>query len=159
MKKIPDKLFSELDYDPETGLFTWRRTRKGRGPRAPRAYSCIMYNYVSYLAHRVAWFLTHGEQPECAIDHINGDPSDNRLVNLRLAPGSTNQRNRKLSALNTTGMHGVHWRADREKWRVDIYVDHERVPLGHYDDFEDACAARKAAELKYGFHRNHGRKE
>ncbi|WP_292613113.1 HNH endonuclease signature motif containing protein, partial [Nitrobacter sp. 62-13] len=79
-----------LHYDPETGRFTWRS-----GQKAGRAAGSIGGRYVqimigkkNYLAHRLAWLYVHDSPPLEEIDHVNGDPRDNRINNLRLASKS-----------------------------------------------------------------------
>ena len=91
------------------------------------------------------------------MDHINGNPTDNRLVNLRAATQSTNMRNRRISKNNTSGFHGVYWDKVKNTWRVQIQVDGKHKYLGRHKELDDAVRARKQAEVKYGYHENHGR--
>jgi len=99
----------------------------------------------------------HDEWPQDEIDHINGIRTDNRLVNLRSVTHRENQKNIKRSTCNTSGRVGVRWEGHRSKWRSAIKVDGREKHLGSFDSFAEASAARKAAEIKYGFHKNHGR--
>jgi hypothetical protein len=103
-------------------------------------------------AHRVAWAIHHGRWPDGPIDHINGDPSDNRLCNIRVCTVSQNNRNKKVSPLNTSGKIGVHFNKAYGKWVARIKVDKKDIGLGCYAEKEDAISARVAAELKYGFY-------
>ena len=98
-----------------------------------------------------------GEDPLC-IDHINGDPSDNRWCNLRSVTQKENGRNLKLSKSCTTGHLGVIWYKPSQRWRVRISPEGQNIHIGMFDDYEEAVAARKAAEIKYGFHPNHGKR-
>jgi len=70
--------------------------------------------------HRVAWAMHYGEWPEdgLQIDHINGDPWDNRIENLRIATPSQNQANRKKGMGCTSEYKGVSYY--RGKWTAQI---------------------------------------
>lgn len=80
-------------------------------------------------------------------DHINGKSLDNRRSNLRLATNKQNCRNLGLGKNNKSGYPGVHWDKSRSKWMAFIKVDYHRKHLGRFDDFEEAVAVRKEAEL------------
>ena len=92
------------------------------------------------------------------IDHINHIRNDNRLMNLRLVSAKVNSRNMSKKTCNTSGLTGVYY-ASRyvNPWRALIRVDGKRVTLGSFATKEEAKLARKNAEIKYGFHPNHGR--
>lgn len=83
------------------------------------------------------------------VDHINHDPTDNRKCNLRIVNRSQNNTNMRLKSSNTSGVTGVSYDKSRNKWQANIQVDGRGHYLGRYDSFEDAVAARKAAEEKY----------
>lgn len=91
------------------------------------------------------------------IDHINGDTSDNRAVNLREVTNQDNHKNMKRHKGNKSGHTGVYWNTAVHKWQAYIAVDGKQKYLGIYDDVKDAAKVRKEAEIKYGFHKNHGR--
>lgn len=82
------------------------------------------------------------------VDHINGNPLDNRRTNLRICSTRENSRNCKLSSNNTTGFSGVSL-TPNGKYRARIMVDNQEIRLGHYDDVEQAAVARLSAENKY----------
>lgn len=138
-----------LNYCPDTGIFTWTRTVNARatknsvaGTYDSRGYLKIGWKGKAYLAHRVAFYLMRGEFPEEQIDHINGDRSDNRWINLRrCVDGSNNQNNKRLKN-NTSGCTGVSWVKGRNKWRAQLYINGKTRFLGHFDD-------RKVAEDVY----------
>lgn len=83
------------------------------------------------------------------IDHINHNKLDNKKVNLRKCTQQKNSQNRLLPKNNTSGIMGVTYRKDTNKWRSMITCDGKRLYLGNYNDFEDAIKARLQAEIKY----------
>ena len=83
------------------------------------------------------------------VDHINGDKSDNRKCNLRVVTNSQNQMNVGISKNNTSGVTGVYFRKDRNRWKAGICVNGGMVWSGLYVDFEDAVNERKRMEEKY----------
>lgn len=106
-------------------------------------------------AHRVIWKMETGEDPD-QIDHANGIRTDNRWGNLRNVTTATNTRNAKRRTDNSTGHVGVYWYPHERvtgKWLAKISSKH----IGYFDSFDDAVAARKAAEIAHDFHPNHGR--
>jgi hypothetical protein len=107
--------------------------------------------------HRIVWFMYYGEWPKDQIDHINGVATDNRIENLRDVSNKENMHNKSRQANNTSGVTGIYWYPKREKWLVQLATSGKRYHIGYFKDKEDAIAARKEAEKKYGFHENHGR--
>jgi len=108
-------------------------------------------------AHTVIWAIVHGRWPEHQIDHINRDPSDNRICNLRDVPGVVNLRNSSLYQSNKSGHCGVYWSKSRDRWVASINDDDgKQVYLGSFQSLDEAARARKSAERFYGYHENHG---
>lgn len=154
------ELFS---YDSDTGDLRWRISRSNRAlvgaiagsfDRATR-YICIRVKNRLYYAHRIIWLMKTGKWPD-QIDHINHDRADNCWRNLRNANSSVNGKNKSLSSKNSSGQIGVHWHKAAGKWEAQIKVQRKSHWLGLFVHFDDAVAARKAAERQYGFHPNHG---
>ena len=85
--------------------------------------------------------------PKTDVDHINGNPLDNRKTNLRIAAHKDNSRNTKLSKNNTSGYNGVVWRPERKKWEARIKHDYKNILLGRFKDIEDAASCRYAASI------------
>ena len=119
-------------------------------------YSRLQVNGKGYYSHRVIWCLLTGEFPPEEIDHINHKRNDNRMSNLRIVTHQENQKNRKMRNDNTSGKTGLSWHKRDEKWQVDIKVDGKTTYIGSFNDKAEAIKARKAANIKYGFHANHG---
>lgn len=83
------------------------------------------------------------------VDHINGDTLDNTRENLRICTPQDNCKNRGIYTRNTSGVAGVNWRKDTNKWRAYIQVDGKCITLGSFTNKEDAIKSRKKAEVKY----------
>jgi hypothetical protein len=153
------RLKEVLNYDHKTGLFVRNNSNDKRqvGNVMPiKGYIRIKIDCKLYLAHRLAWMYMTGSFPTAEIDHINGDGGDNRFVNLRDVTRSENNKNQKKSISNTTGITGVHWFKPQNKWRSRICIDNKDTNIGYFDNLFDAVCARKNAEIKHGFHKNHG---
>lgn len=158
MKLTQQKLRSLFVYDTETGLFYCKERRSTRqlpgqiaGCANNAGYVHIKIDYKSYKAHRLAWLYMTGEVPAERIDHINGNPSDNRWCNLRLATHSQNIANSKRPATNTSGYKGVSWHKRTKKWAARIGVGGTRKFIGYYDTPEEAHRAYvDAAEKTHG---------
>lgn len=142
-----------LVYDPETGVFT-RKTGGAVSGTIYNGYVRLGIDGRNYRAHRVAWLVFHGRWPG-ALDHIDGDRANNRIANLREVTTTENNRNKKIGRNNTSGVLGVY--KHRNRWRANIKAGGKLLTIGHFASFDEAVAARKAAERQYGFHENHGR--
>jgi hypothetical protein len=157
MSTLTQKRLKEvLNYDPETGEFTWlvsagRRVRVGdvAGYQRPDGYCRIQIDGRNYRAHRLAWLHMTGEWPPHQIDHINGDPSDNRTSNLRPATHSQNMANSRKPRHNTSGFKGVSWQAAQRKWVASLKVNGRTRFLGRFDCPAAAHAAYVAAAVKH----------
>lgn len=176
-------LNSILSYDSETGKLTWKarepehfinqngrsqewRCRNWNSLNANRpaftattdsGYFHGTINKQKYRAHRIIWKMVYGVDPSGQIDHIDGNPQNNRLSNLRDVPNEVNSRNRAMVPHNTSGVTGVGWCKSKNKWVAQMTYKGRPVYLGRFNSFDDAVAARKAAEVKYGYHENNGR--
>lgn len=108
--------------------------------------------------HRLIWLYMTGEWPKGDIDHINGNKADNRWENLREVSHQENMKNKSQYKTNTSGTSGVNWRKDHKKWQACISTPESKwKSLGFFDTKEEAIAARKAAEIEYNYHENHGK--
>lgn len=157
------KLKELLYYSPQFGIFVWRKSR-GRakegniaGTANNRGYISIVVSGERHQAHRLAFFYMNGEFPPEQTDHIDGNPKNNAWSNLRHATSSQNNRNRKINSNNTSGYFGVSWHKHYGKWTASITGTDGVKYLGYFSDISDAIKAREAAEVKYEYHKNHGR--
>lgn len=153
-----------LRYEPGTGKLFWRITTNSRARAGTEAgffsghgYRKVRIGGREYYTHRLIWLIVTGAWPTDQLDHINGDGLDNRRSNLREVTGIENNRNAKRYAHNTSGTMGVCWSKNRRKWVARIKVNGTTFHLGCFGNLPDAVEARKSAELRYGFHENHGR--
>jgi hypothetical protein len=146
-----------LNYEPDSGHFYWCKSPTPRikigdkaGSLHGEGYITITVSKKAYLAHRLAWFFTHGVWPTEDIDHINGVRSDNRIINLRPASRKENIRNGR-SRILTSKYKGVSWDKSRDKWVAYIKFDDKSKNLGRFDNEEDAAMTyNKWASEKFG---------
>lgn len=154
-------LVEKYEYEPSTGAIKDRATgRAVGGVNNETGYRYIMlYNPGINLrgtayAHRLAWFLHHGEWPSEDLDHVNHERADNRIENLRLATNSQNAQNKlKAKQYGNRPCHsrykGVTWHKRRSFWVAHINHNGKRLFLGEFACEESAAEAYrlKAAEL------------
>ena len=157
-KPLPplEELKESLDYNPDTGIFTWIKCRSNNVKVGQEAgtlntvYRVVRFNGIFYKGHRLAYYMYHGIDPlEKQIDHKDGDPSNNKIDNLRLATHPENGSNRKQSKNKASGKNGVSWYSRTQKWEVYITASNKRKFLGYFTNKEDAIKAREEAEIKY----------
>jgi len=150
-------------YDRQEGRFY---ALVGRGPTRigdqlgcshSLGYRRVRVDGKQYQEHRLVWLYYYGEFPPEQIDHINGVKSDNRLENLRAVSNAENGKNQHRPRNNTSGIMGVCWHSREKCYHAGIQVRGKRTHLGNFDNFFDACCARKSAELIHNYHPNHGR--
>lgn len=104
-----------------------------------------------YLVHRLVFLYHHGYSPEGDIDHIDRNPSNNRIENLREVSRMCNLRNSKKQNNNTSGVRGVSWCRITGDWRARVKVMGKEVTIFHSGDFTDVVAHRLAAEQCLGW--------
>jgi hypothetical protein len=152
-----ERLRALLSYDPDTGLFQWIAPTSNRVCKGAIAgvkdkstgYVRIRLDDTLYHAHRLAWLYMTGEWPTDQIDHISRVKTDNRWSNLRQATQAENKRNLPVMRSNTSGVPGVTWFKRDQCWRAQIHYQGRGIALGYFSNFDDAVAARKAAEARY----------
>lgn len=175
-------LKKSVHFNPETGKFIWLKRDASTfvGGKFTAEHACANWNsrycgkpafaashingYLMgtfmlkhYLSHRVAFAIHFGYWPLTGLDHINGIKTDNRICNLREADHAENARNQKTSVRNSTGVLGVSYDKARGKYFACIRANGRSICLGRFNSIEEASAARKHADEKHGYHKNHGR--
>ena len=168
-----DQLRQLFIYEPDTGRLIWReRPREmfktasefkrwnnrhagkdaGGVSAKPSGYQQIQVrlNGKLWMAHRIAFAIYHGREPWPEIDHIDRNPINNRIDNLREASRSLNEWNKTDPRKNNnSGYLGVTWNKQREKWEAFIGIGGKQKHLGYHATPEQARAAYLAAKAKY----------
>lgn len=177
-----DQFSKLLKCEPDTGKLFWLPRAPDMFSSEMRAasHSCAVWNSAHagkeaftgvchygykigrvsgrlYKAHRVVWLFHTGTWPTNGIDHINGVRADNRISNLRDVSAGENNLNKKRRSDNKSGVPGVYWYARHGKWACSLKLEGKTHFFGYFDQLEEAVARRKAAEIEFGFHPNHGR--
>ncbi len=163
-------------YDPETGLLYWKNrplkhfksewaaivwNKKYPGKIALNGLDKDGYRRGELCghnvrAHRIIYKLVTGKEPNI-ICHENGSTEDNRIDKISSGTISMNNKDKAKHITNTSGITGVRWREEKNRWFAEIGIDGKKKHLGCFRTKEEAIAARKAAEIEYGYHPNHGR--
>lgn len=158
-----------FDYDPETGILTWRERPREHFPTfagmvasnakyaGKQAGKCLSKGYpqVGFLGktwpcHRIIWKMVTGKDPD-QIDHINHDRADNRWSNLRSANEQQNHFNMPRYRNNRSGFKGVHRHSQNQKWIAQIRSNGRSRHIGSFDTVEAAKAAYdEAAKRLHG---------
>lgn len=95
------------------------------------------------LVSRVIYELFVGPISEgFDIDHVNSDRADNRIENLQMLTHAQNAAKRLMTKRNTSGIVGVCWHKQKNKWQAQIKINNKQIYLGSFKDLEDARAAR-----------------
>lgn len=162
-----DKLKSYVEYDPNNGQFTWKE-RRGSVSKGSKAgckrydgYLMIRLDKKLYYAHRLAFLYMTGEWPKDQVGHSKGDRSDNRWSKLSEVTNQENAKDMRMKTSNTSGVCGVYkarpYADGRVKWAAQIKVACKTISLYKGSSFECACLARLAGEVRYGYHKDHGK--
>jgi hypothetical protein len=163
-----------FDYNRDTGDLTWkirprkhfktdmifrsRNTRfagKKAGSIFKGGYKRIRIDNTDWLAHRVIWFIVYGYIPNI-VDHIDNNPSNNRICNLRDVSQMENMKNMLPRKYNTSGVTGVIWDKEKRKWEARHRVDRKHKHVGYFDNIESARLAVIESRVSCGFTHNHG---
>ena len=151
-KITQERLKQVLNYNQNTGVFK-RRVASGcvapgsvAGSLRPDGYLETTVDGRKYRIHRLAWLYVYGYLPENGLDHIDRNPLNNKISNLREASHQCNARNCKSFKTNTSGIKGVWWDKAKNKWAAEMMVNYKKRFLGRYKNFYNAVCARLAGE-------------
>lgn len=139
------RLHDFLEYDAVSGLLRRKATLNGMvyprvGTRTSHGYILVHVAGLRVYAHQIAWAMHHGEWPPLPLDHVNGDKTDNKISNLRLATPRQNLANTPARANSKSGVRGVHL-APRGKWIAQITIHGKCRHLGAFDSLDEARRA------------------
>lgn len=162
-----DKLIDRLEYFPDTGDVYWKyklnrsgnpipnsRYRAGYSDPYGKGRVYLRFDGKLYLMHQIIWYMASGEWP-LYIDHIDGNPANNSLSNLRSCTNQQNQGNKVKYVTNTSGYKGVS--KTGKSYKASIMVNYKSISLGTYATPEAAHAAYcAAADKHFGEYANHG---
>ena len=157
MQELAQDLVREL-FDYADGKLLWKQKLNRSVVVGSKAgcvnnlgYEVITINGSKYKAHRLVFLWHHGYLPEY-IDHIDGNPANNRIENLRECSLSQNQWNRKVCKNNTSGYKGVWFSKQTNKWQVEVHSEGRKYYGGLFADAESANKA--AIELRKSLHKD-----
>ena len=173
---MPEQAYLQecLEYDPESGLLRWKTrplsmfaTSRDWNSWNRRFAGKLAFNVVNsdgyrvgglcgelHSAHRIIWKLVTGETAK-DIDHLNGDPSDNRIANLRSCDHQTNLRNARCRRRSKSGVTGVYWNTAAGKWVAQMRVPELSVGKT-FTSLSKATQWRKQKQRELGFSERHG---
>lgn len=145
-----------ISYNSASGLFMWVVSEPGitlgklAGSVSRHGYLIIRLDRKPHRAHRLAWFLVHGEWPQGEIDHIDGDRLNNRLHNLRVVDRAGNSQNRRSAQSNnqSCGLLGVTWNKQHKKWQAKLMANKVRHHVGYFSDPNEAHEAYMEAKAR-----------
>lgn len=159
------ELHALFDLDLDTGSLLWKTSGTGRrhGAGAPagtifRGRVRVGIRKVYYALSRLTWMYVKGEDPgRVMLDHKDGNPLNNRIENLRIASRETNLHNSKRRTDNTSGVKGVSFHIQHQKWQARVALNGTRYLLGYFDTLEEAAEAIRVARVEmHGEFANHG---
>lgn len=147
-------------YEPESGNLYWKVTTtsaafgNGRAASAGdiagwvkngkyQSYRSVRVRGKTYRVHRIIWLMLYGKWPKHEIDHIDGDGLNNRPSNLRDVTHQVNMANSKRTKNSESGVCGVRYHKQREKWNARIQIQGKEISLGLYDTKQEAITARE----------------
>jgi hypothetical protein len=162
-----------FDFDHESGKLFWSTgivtERSGRSAKASKRFVgkeagivakrrgepsriTVELGGMQLAAHRIVWEMFVGKIPDgMVIDHIDRDPTNNRLSNLRLATIAQNNANNKVYKNNTSGTRGISWCRLTRKWIVQVRFNGKVVIMKRFASLQEAKEVQsKVAKETFG---------
>jgi hypothetical protein len=144
-----------LTYNKETGnLYQSKKRPKIKVGSIAGGINATGYRYIQlegrkYPAHHIIWLIETGNLPKKILDHIDGNPLNNHISNLREATIKQNNENRKAQRNNKTGYKGVSFNNRLQKYVAQIQHNYKPIYIGIYKTPHEAHLAyeTKAKEL------------
>jgi hypothetical protein len=164
-KQLPTKEELHDLFEYRDGELYWRNHRSNKVRAGSKAgsidgtgYHQINIKGKVYRVHRIIYSMHYDNlTPDLLVDHIDNNKSNNKICNLRIATSSQNSCNQSMNKNNTSGVKGVCWHKQHNKWYVQVQHKGKNFYGGLFDDFEDA--KQKAEQLRNQLHStftNHG---
>ena len=152
-KELLQEIFS---YD--NGNLYWKTVRCSKlkvGQKAgwvgKKNYLYVRVNYKAYAIHRLVWIIHNGDIDNGKIiDHIDRNPTNNKIENLRIATHTQNNQNSSKRTTNTSGYKNVYWSTEKSRWLVKCNVNGLPKYAGSYKLLDEAVQA--AIQLRKKFH-------
>ena len=142
------------NFEYKYGFFFWKNRRSGiqlglqAGSKEKNGYYRIRFNGKKYLTHRLIFLFHNGFMPEF-VDHIDNNPENNCIENLREATRQQNGQNKKIQKNNNTGVKNVFWEKSAKKWRVRITINGVSKSFGCFDNFDLAKSVAIKSRNKF----------
>jgi hypothetical protein len=136
------------DFEYKDGEISWKKRGSGRvlgkkvGVANKRGYMTMYYRFKHAYVHRVIFLMHHGYLPKY-IDHIDGNPSNNTIENLREATVAQNRANSKTPSTSKTGIKGVCWLKKEQRYFAYCMVNGKQHDLGTFKKIEEATTKVK----------------
>lgn len=135
-------IFDKFNYNPATGVLSNRNNDKVYTANN-KGYINVTCGSKSYTAHRVAWELFYGKEPEGVIDHINGIKDDNRIDNLRDVSQKENMQNvyKPYKDENGNKHEYIKFNKMSNMFKVAITINDTLIYSHYYNTLPEAEAA------------------
>jgi hypothetical protein len=142
-------------FEYKNGYLYWKnpnskRVKPGQkvGSKNGDGYWHTTINGNYKLNHRLIFMMHHGYLPKI-IDHIDNNPSNNLIENLRPASHSQNCHNSNISKTNKSGIKGIYWHKQSNKWKAQFKLNGKKIYFGTYYDIDYAKFVIEAMRYKY----------
>lgn len=159
-KELPDKtiLDERYTYDPESGEVTSKKTGAPLRRKDISGYNIVTINSKIRKLHRVIWKMMTGEEPDGMIDHIDGDPANNKWENLRCVSAAEFAAHKVVKESKVgidQEMLGVSFYKRTKTWRVQLKIDGKSYAKYGFKTAEEASAHAKEMRDKMIYEMEH----
>jgi hypothetical protein len=147
-----DEALNMFEY--RDGVLLWKNSvrpsfnGKEAGYNNGSGYRKINIKGIQYYVHRIIYLMQHGKCPKI-IDHIDRNPSNNKIENLREATSSQNAINSFRKRKASSGVTNVSFNKKRNKYGVYVRVNCKNTFFGSFDDLELAELVAQEAKAKH----------
>ena len=144
---IPESYFTT---ENKWELFNHKHLNKIAGKYGERGYGHVIFNGLSYSITKVSYIIQskNNIDENTIIDHIDGNPRNNHITNLRIATLSQNSMNAKKRENKTISIKGIDWNKSSNRFRARVCVNGVRHTK-YYDNLLDAVASIFRMRNKY----------